>query len=129
VFLETCITMYFPFITTRSDTYDQRLYRRKGGGGRGGGGKSGGSSSGSRSGSSGKSGGSSGGSPGKSSSPISTGGTSRGATAFGAGGGQALAIPSGQLFAGRLVGGGTRNQVYGDRFVFLLFNPIFVHFN
>ncbi|KAF8809092.1 hypothetical protein BYT27DRAFT_7094897 [Phlegmacium glaucopus] len=99
--------MYFPFITKRYDTYDQRLYRRKGGG-KGGGGKSGGSG-GESSGSGGKS------SAGKSSTPITTAGTSRSATAYGAGGGRALAIPSGQLFAGRLAGGGTRDQVYGNR--------------
>ncbi|KAF8809096.1 hypothetical protein BYT27DRAFT_7163500 [Phlegmacium glaucopus] len=111
--------MYFPFITKRSDTYDQRLYRRKGGGGGGKSGGSGGKSSGSggkSSGSGSKSSGSSGGiKPGRSSTPITTAGTSTSATTYGAGGGRALAIPSGQLFAGRLAGGGTRDQVYGDR--------------
>ncbi|KAG7099798.1 hypothetical protein E1B28_001610 [Marasmius oreades] len=74
-------------------------------------GSSGGSSGGGRSG--GSSGSSGGGSGGGRSSPISTGGTPRSATPFGAGGGPVTKIPSGQLFSGRDVGGGTRSQVYG----------------
>lgn len=35
------------------------------------------------------------------------------ATSYGSGGGKAVAIPSGQLFAGRQAGGGTRDQVTG----------------
>lgn len=96
-----------------------RLYPRKGSGGKGGGssGKGGGSSS-----SSSSKGSSSKGSDGGSSSgteksvPISgsTGGRST-ATAYGFGGGKATTIPAGQLFAGRVSGGGTRDQVYGSR--------------
>ncbi len=35
---------------------------------------------------------------------------------YGAGGGKPFTIPSGQLFAGRQVGGGTRGQVFGSRY-------------
>jgi hypothetical protein len=133
--------MYFPLITKRSDTYDRRLYRRKGGGGgEGGGGGGGCRSGGSRSGGSSRGGGvKSGGSGGKSADGISprksstsiisgTGGTSRRAIAYGAGGGPALIIPSGQLFAGRLAGGALRSQSYGNRSVLLL-NFILVYFD
>ncbi|CAA7271480.1 unnamed protein product [Cyclocybe aegerita] len=88
--------MHVPFISKRSD---RKLYRRKGGG-RGGGGRSGGSS---------------GGSSGGRSVPVSSGGTTKSATAFGAGGGAATVIGAGQLFAGRTSGGGTRQQVVGTR--------------
>ena len=96
--------MYFPLITKRSGTYDRQLYRRKGKSG-GSGGKSGGGTS-----------------PVKSSTPIisDTGGTPRNAISYGAGGGPASVIPSGHLFAGRLAGGATRSQTYGNRLVFLL---------
>ncbi|EKM57725.1 uncharacterized protein PHACADRAFT_251537 [Phanerochaete carnosa HHB-10118-sp] len=98
----------------------QRLYPRKGGGG--GGGKGGGS--GGEGGGTGKGSGSEGsgdgstGSSGRSSVPLSgsTGGSNdRTITAYGKGGGSASTIPSGQLFAGRNVGGGTRDQVFGTR--------------
>lgn len=88
-----------------------RLYPRKGGhGGKGGGSSSGGSGKGSSGGSSGRSSGT------EKSVPISgsTGGRST-ATAYGFGGGAAKTIPAGQLFAGRISGGGTRDQVYGTR--------------
>ncbi|TFK39216.1 hypothetical protein BDQ12DRAFT_650289 [Crucibulum laeve] len=95
--------MYFPFISERSTK--RQLYRRKGGGGKGGGSSGGGKSSGS-SGTSGTAG---------RSSSVSSGGTSRSATSYGAGGGKQVAIPAGQPFAGRLSGGGTRDQVYGNQ--------------
>ena len=45
---------------------------------------------------------------------ISLGGsTKRGASPFSAGGGKISSIPSGQVFSGRQIGGGTRSQVYG----------------
>ncbi|CAL1698963.1 unnamed protein product [Somion occarium] len=92
----------------------QRLFPRKGGGGKGGGGGGGGKSGGS-SGSKGSSGGSSG----ASRTPVSVSGKSpkSGSTvsAYGAGGGAISKIPSGQAFAGRSVGGGSRDQVYGSR--------------
>lgn len=111
--------MFVPFITSRNS---QPLYRRKGGGGKGGSkGGSSGSDSGGSSGSSGSKGGSSGttSSAGKGSvnKPVSgsTGGTSRTSSAYGSGGGSPVTIPSGQLFAGRTSGGGTRSQVFGTR--------------
>lgn len=98
--------MFIPFFSKPSK---RSLVRRKGGGGSkgGGGGKSGGgakpgSSSASRS------------------SSISTSGSSKSATSYGAGGGKSFTIPSGQLFAGRTSGGGTRLEIYGNRFVFSL---------
>ena len=104
--------MFVPFISKRSEN---KLYRRKGGGGKGGGSSSGGAkSSGSSSGSSGSK--SSGAGTARSSS-ISSGGTTKAATSYGSGGGKAVAIPSGQLFAGRSSGGGTRSEVVGTRFV------------
>ena len=120
--------MYFPLITKPSDKYDRRLYRRKGGGGS----RSGGSSRGGSIKSGGSGGKSANGiSPGKSSTSIirGTGGTSRRAIAYGAGGGPALVIPSGQLFAGRLAGGALRSQTYGTRLVLLLLNFILVYFD
>jgi len=103
--------VYVPIISNLS----HRLYPRKGGG-KGGGGKGGSSG-----GSSGKGGSSSskGGSSGKPSAvPISgkTGSPSKSsASAYGGGGGKPTVIPSGQLFAGRSVGGGSRGQVWGSR--------------
>jgi hypothetical protein len=93
--------MFVPFFSKRSE---RSLIRRKGGGGKGaGGGKSG-----------------SGGSTGAGrSSPISSSGSSKSATSYGAGGGKVTTIPSGQLFAGRTSGGGTRSEVFGNRFVVL----------
>ncbi|CUA66966.1 hypothetical protein RSOLAG22IIIB_02874 [Rhizoctonia solani] len=92
----------------------------RGGGGKGGGSKGGGKSGGSKGGSSnGSSGGSSSGSSGGSSSSStgSRGGVSfsngRGSSTRGNGGGSTSTISSG-VFAGRTVGGGTRNQVYGS---------------
>ncbi|KIM48790.1 hypothetical protein M413DRAFT_86133 [Hebeloma cylindrosporum] len=103
--------MFVPFFSKRS------LARRKGGGGggRGGGGSSGGGGGGKGSGGSGSGGG---GAAGRS-SPISSSGSSKSATSYGSGGGKASTIPSGQLFAGRTSGGGTRSEVYGNRFVLL----------
>ncbi|KAJ3565473.1 hypothetical protein NP233_g7608 [Leucocoprinus birnbaumii] len=101
--------VFVPGISQRK----RNLERRKGGGGGGRGG--GGGSSGGRGGSSG-SGGSSGGSLGAGrTSPISSGGTSRTSSSTSAGGGPRTTIPQGQLFAGRSQGGGTRDQVYGNR--------------
>ncbi|KAH8110027.1 hypothetical protein DFH11DRAFT_1805979 [Phellopilus nigrolimitatus] len=100
----------------------KKLYRRKGGGG--GGGHGGGEGGGGHSdeGGEGSSGGSSG-SGGASSgarTPVSIGsGSSSGgktsAISYGSGGGKAAKIPSGQLFAGRSQGGGTRGEVFGSR--------------
>ncbi|KAI0071655.1 hypothetical protein K474DRAFT_1606564 [Panus rudis PR-1116 ss-1] len=115
--------MYVPGIT-------QRLYPRKGGGGHGGGhagghsegGKAGGSKGGS-SGSGGskgdvgsKSGSSSGGGRGAAvplsgSSPKS----GRSVSTYNQGGGPMVTIPSGQPFAGRAAGGGSRDQVFGSQ--------------
>jgi len=98
--------MFIPFLSSRTN----RHVRRKGGGG---GGKGGGGGGGSKGG-----GGTTGGKGGTSgttshvSAPNIAGGKS-GATTYGAGGGKAITIPSGQAFAGRQAGGGTRNQVYG----------------
>ncbi|KAF5330458.1 hypothetical protein D9619_005392 [Psilocybe cf. subviscida] len=110
--------MWVPFITKRSNS---KLERRKGGGGGGkGGGSGGGKSSGSGSGagsssSKGSSGAGGAGGSGRASTPISTGGGgSKSATPFSNGGGPISTIPSGSLFAGRSVGGGTRNEVYGS---------------
>lgn len=86
----------------------QELYPRKGAkGGGSSGGKGGGSSSGSKGGSS---------SGATKNVPVSgsTGGRSV-AQAYGSGGGKVSTIPSGQLFAGRSLGGGTRSQVFGTR--------------
>ncbi|KAF8626492.1 hypothetical protein AX17_006547 [Amanita inopinata Kibby_2008] len=103
--------MFVPFVSQRSQKSQvRRLDRRLGGGSRGGGGGGG-----SKSGGSGSKGGSGGGGgrTGGSSRSISTGAGMRPARAFGGGGGPAMIIPSGQLFAGRPAGGGTRSQIYG----------------
>ncbi|KAJ6505332.1 hypothetical protein C8R45DRAFT_861092 [Mycena sanguinolenta] len=91
--------MFVPLISKRSPS----LARRKGGGKSGGGKSSSGKSS---------SGSGSASSKGKSSS-VSTSTGSRTATTYGGGGGKATTIGSGQSFAGRTEGGGTRGQVYG----------------
>ncbi|EEB96747.1 hypothetical protein MPER_04067, partial [Moniliophthora perniciosa FA553] len=49
------------------------------------------------------------------SSPISFGGTSQTASPSSRGGGTPFNLPAGQAFAGRQVGGGTRDQVFGSR--------------
>ncbi|RDB27004.1 hypothetical protein Hypma_005072 [Hypsizygus marmoreus] len=95
--------MFVPFVSSPSKKRSKQLYRRKGGGGRGGGG---GSSGGGKGGSSGSGGGR---------APISTGGSTKPATSYSNGGGKAAPIPAGQLFAGRTAGGGTRDQVYGNK--------------
>lgn len=109
------------------------LLKRKGGGGHGsGGGDSGGGSSGGRGSGTGSSGGSSSGSGssgsggGRSPVSIGSGGTTGGrtsATPYGNGGGKQITVPSGQPFAGRTEGGGSRSQVFGTRcmIVFILF--------
>ncbi|THH17097.1 hypothetical protein EW146_g3657 [Bondarzewia mesenterica] len=104
------------FSQTSTPSSKKRLGKRKGGGGHGssggksgGGGKSGSTSSGSSKGSSGSSKGGSGSSVSVSSLP---GGKSS-ATVSGNGGGKQINIASGQPFAGRTAGGGTRGQVYG----------------
>ncbi|KAH7099641.1 hypothetical protein BKA62DRAFT_709009 [Auriculariales sp. MPI-PUGE-AT-0066] len=88
--------VYVPFVSS--------LGKRKGGG-KGGGKASGSSSSGGTSGSS-----SSGGTKGS----ISSGGTSKTTTTYGGGTSKVSTIPSGQLFAGRQTGGGTRTALYGS---------------
>ncbi|KAJ4463581.1 hypothetical protein C8J55DRAFT_539019 [Lentinula edodes] len=94
--------MRFPFITRRAEESQDshRRYRRKGGGGKGSG--------------KGASGGSTGSSSRGSSSSVTIAGSSRSATSYGSGGGKASTIPSGQIFAGRTEGGGTRDQVFGS---------------
>ena len=98
-----------------------------GGGGRGGGGGEGeggegegggGSGSGEGSGSSGKGGGSSSVNGVSTSVPVkSASGSISNARSYGSGSTTVITIPSGQLFSGRLSGGGTRNNVFGSRFV------------
>jgi hypothetical protein len=133
--------MFIPFFTNeRSGT--SKLERRKGGGrgggGGGGGSKGGGSKGGGSSdgGSAGKGGsGSSGVKGSQSSVPVagSIAGKKHTATNYGAGGGKAITIPSGQPFAGmsivcimtsveqasrcpgRSAGGGTRVEAFGGR--------------
>ncbi|KAK0475410.1 hypothetical protein IW261DRAFT_1422244 [Armillaria novae-zelandiae] len=92
--------MYVPFISQRA----RKVFRRKGGGkgGSSGGGKSSGSSGSTSSGST-------------RSQSVSSSGSSKQATSYGNGGGLVSTIPSGQLFAGRQQGGGTRDQVMGTR--------------
>ncbi|KAG9093376.1 hypothetical protein FRC06_011541 [Ceratobasidium sp. 370] len=84
--------------------FDLRLVPRAGGGGRGGGGGGGGK------GGSGGGGGAGGGSRGG----VSFGAGSRGASSYSRGGGSPTTIPSGTTFAGRSMGGGSRDQVYGS---------------
>ncbi|KAF9445844.1 hypothetical protein P691DRAFT_709628, partial [Macrolepiota fuliginosa MF-IS2] len=68
-------------------------------------------------------GGSSGGAPprgggstsGPKSGPVKVGGTSKPASSSSHGGGPSSNIPAGHPFAGRLQGGGTRDQVYGTK--------------
>ena len=107
--------MYVPFATPLG----QRLYPRKGGGGKGSSGKGSTSKSGTSS-----TKGSTKGSTSKPSSskksPLSItgstgGGKAKKASPFGRGGGKVSTIPSGQPFAGRTQGGGTRDQVFGSR--------------
>jgi len=120
--------MFVPFFSAQSDDKLKKLYRRKGGGGGKGGGSSGGhgdsgggddgGGSEGGEGSSGSSGSSSKGSSGSSSSkgdPVSVGGSTKTAVSYGPGGGKSVVIPAGQLFAGRTMGGGTRDQVYGNQ--------------
>lgn len=93
--------VYIPGIT-------KTLYRRKGGGGKGGGGGGGGGKS-----------GSSGGSSSGTKIPKDVKGLPAGkstATAYGKGGGSVSTIQSG-AFTGRTVGGGSRGDVFGNRFV------------
>ncbi|KAG8734157.1 hypothetical protein FRC12_018631, partial [Ceratobasidium sp. 428] len=78
------------------------LVPRAGGGGRGGGGGGGGR------------GGGGGGSGGGSRGGVSFGGGSRGSSSYGRGGGSPTTIGSGTTFAGRSIGGGSRDQVYGS---------------
>ncbi|KAF7425990.1 hypothetical protein PC9H_008352 [Pleurotus ostreatus] len=107
--------MFVPFFTKRASK--RELERRKGGGGRGGGSSAGGSRGGSSSSSSGgssRSSGSVGGGSSGRSSTVSTGSGTRGVSSAGNGGGRVASIPAGQPFAGRSVGGGTRQQVVGS---------------
>ncbi|KIJ35955.1 hypothetical protein M422DRAFT_261712 [Sphaerobolus stellatus SS14] len=112
--------MYVPLVSVwlNNSKKTKSLERRKGGG-KGGGGK-GGSSEGSE-GSSGSSGSSSSGSSGSSRGsssdsdvPIRSGTSTAGtASAASKGTTKVTTIPSGGPFAGRMVGGGTRDQIYG----------------
>ncbi|KAF8650225.1 hypothetical protein AX16_005340 [Volvariella volvacea WC 439] len=104
--------MFVPFISTRSPTKkgSKRLERRRGGGG--GGGRGGGGGGGRGGGGGGGRGGGGGGGRGGGGS-IGSGGSSRPATPYSNGGGSVSTIPTGQPFAGRPIGGGTRAQVYG----------------
>ncbi|KAM5543616.1 hypothetical protein V8D89_002867 [Ganoderma adspersum] len=115
--------MFVPGVTEPSA---QRLYRRKGGGGKGGGGKSGSSG---RSGSSDPSGDSSSsnskgsdgvsGSVGSRGSTVPVSGATNGRTtavAYGSGTTRIVTIPQGQPFAGRTSGGATRDAVYGNSY-------------
>jgi len=105
--------MFIPVISVRADKKKKRLERRKGGGGGGRGGGGFGSSRGG--GSKGSKGSSSGGGSGGRTSSVSIGGSTKSAGS-GQGGGKPITIPSGQLFAGRSAGGGTRGQVYGAQY-------------
>ncbi|KAG5720897.1 hypothetical protein E4T56_gene368 [Termitomyces sp. T112] len=106
--------MFVPFITPREPP--DRLLRRKGGGGGGRGGSSGSSGKGSSGKGSGISSGSKGSSGSSKTSPsISSGGQKISSKSYGAGGGTPAMIPAGQLFGGRMAGGGMRNQVFGTR--------------
>ncbi|KAF9232573.1 hypothetical protein BU15DRAFT_81076 [Melanogaster broomeanus] len=105
--------MFVPILTPKL----QSIERRKGGG-RGGKTGTSGKSSGSSAPSSSSSGGKSTSRGGKVTSVPLLGSTNTGkstATAYGLGGGNPITIPSGQLFAGRTAGGGTRGQVFGTR--------------
>ncbi|KAJ7250843.1 hypothetical protein B0H12DRAFT_1120069 [Mycena haematopus] len=94
--------MFVPFLTKKNP---KRLSRRRGGG------KSGGGAKGGEEGGGGESGAGA-----SKSSPISTSGAgSKSAVTYGVGGGTPVVIPSGQLFAGRSEGGGTRAQAFGTR--------------
>ncbi|KAJ7767803.1 hypothetical protein B0H16DRAFT_1210994, partial [Mycena metata] len=110
--------MFVPFFSTprRDPSARAPLERRKGGGASSGGSKGSSSSSGGKSGSSssGKSSSSSskGGTSSKS-SPVTVTGTSKSSSTYGGGGGKVVAIPKGQVFAGRMQGGATRSVVYG----------------
>lgn len=111
----------------------KRLEKRKGGGGggRGGGGSSGGRQPSSGSSPSPKGGGSSPKGGGTGSTGSSGGGGrqpasvpvsglpkgSKGSSSYGQGGGRPVTIPAGTVFAGRTSGGGTRDQVFGSRYV------------
>ncbi|PIL30115.1 hypothetical protein GSI_07744 [Ganoderma sinense ZZ0214-1] len=118
--------MYVPGVTKPSA---QRLYRRKGGGGKGGA-KSGSSGRSGSSGTSGNSGssnskgsdgvsGSTGSSVGSRGSTVSVSGATNGRTtavAYGSGTTKVVTIPQGQPFAGRTSGGATRDAVYGNSY-------------
>ncbi|KAJ6477406.1 hypothetical protein C8R47DRAFT_1178762 [Mycena vitilis] len=92
--------MFVPFWSEK-----KQLTRRRGGGKSGGGGAKGGGETGGAGGTGGTT----------RSTPISAAGTSKSATSYGAGGGPAVTIPSGQLFSGRVEGTGTRAQVFGTQ--------------
>ncbi|KAF9461712.1 hypothetical protein BDZ94DRAFT_1167334 [Collybia nuda] len=110
--------MWIPFLSSSQSESPNRLQKRKGGGGKGGGGRSSGGSKGGSGRSSGSKGSSS---SGRKSAPISFGGSSKGSkpnkisTTYGRGGGSPAPIPAGQIFAGRIAGGGTRDQIFGNK--------------
>ncbi|KIJ46254.1 hypothetical protein M422DRAFT_29387 [Sphaerobolus stellatus SS14] len=126
--------MYVPLVSVwlNGDKKKTKSLERRKGGGKGGGGKGGseggssgssegsGSSGSSGSSSSGTSSGSSGSSSGSSSSsrgvPVTSGSSNTGtASAASKGTTKIATIPSGQPFAGRTFGGGTRDEIYGTR--------------
>ncbi|KAI0063855.1 hypothetical protein BV25DRAFT_1823927 [Artomyces pyxidatus] len=123
--------MFIPGITSRAASSKCRATRcdgskvvkRKGGGGggsghsSGGSGRGGGDEGGRSSGSSGSTGATGKGSPSAPEEPVSVQGLPGGvhsATVYGGGGSKITVIPSGQSFAGRSIGGGTRSGIYGS---------------
>ncbi|KAG6907620.1 hypothetical protein DXG01_008197 [Tephrocybe rancida] len=106
--------MFIPFITRTEDQTTKYLLRRKGGGGGGGHGGGGGghASSGGKASAKGSAK-STTSSSAKTSPVITSGGKTMKTTSSGTGGSTKSVIPANQPFAGREVGGGTRNQIYG----------------
>ncbi|KAJ7884367.1 hypothetical protein B0H14DRAFT_3128403 [Mycena olivaceomarginata] len=104
--------MFLPFFSTRGGI----LMRRRGGGSGGASSSSSDGKGGSSSTGSGKGGLSSSSSKGGASTPIKTssGGSTKFVSTYGDGGRKVITIPAGQMFAGRVQGGATRNQVWGS---------------
>jgi len=102
--------MFIPFIS------EPRLFRRKGGGGGGRGGGGGGRSSGGGGKSSSGGGGKSSNSKGQSrTGGITTGSSTQRTSTYSRGFSSPAVIPTGQLFAGRIAGGGSRSQIFGTK--------------
>ncbi|KAG6331340.1 hypothetical protein ID866_7751 [Astraeus odoratus] len=112
--------MYVPLLSQSRSPPERRKGGGTGGhGASGGGGKGSGGSKGSSS--SGKGSSSTGG------GKISLSGATsyfNSASAYGYGGGKAITIPSGQPFEGRSAGGGTRDQVFGTKYVDIYFPAV-----